>query len=100
MKEIGEELKQLRKKSGVDLEEETDSGSLMASIPRNSTGDLTEPYSIGGGTYARAFPNSISYGAVFPWEPDLCHQANEYAVIDNLILASKIYAEAIYSLAK
>lgn len=59
-----------------------------------------QPIAIGGGTYARAFPNSISYGAVFPWEPDLCHQANEYAVIDNLILASKIYAEAIYSLAK
>ncbi len=59
-----------------------------------------EPIAIGGGTYARAFPNSISYGAVFPWEQDLCHQVNEYADIESLVLASKIYAEAIYNLAK
>ena len=59
-----------------------------------------EPIAIGGGTYARAFPNSISFGPVFPNEPDMCHQVDEYASIDNLILSAKIYAEAIYSLSK
>jgi len=56
------------------------------------------PEAIGGGTYARAFDNCISFGPKMPKEPDMCHQANEYIEIDNLILASKIYAKAIYEL--
>lgn len=59
-----------------------------------------EPIAIGGGTYARAFENCVSFGANFPEDIDMCHQANEYVNIDKLILSSKIYAEAIYKLAK
>ena len=35
-----------------------------------------------------------------PGNKDVCHQADEFAIIDDLIMASKIYAEAIYELAK
>lgn len=67
----------------------------------NKKANLTaEPIAIGGGTYARAFKNCISYGATMPGEKDMCHQVDEFIKIDNLILASKIYAEAIYELAK
>ena len=59
-----------------------------------------EPIAIGGGTYARAFDNCVSFGANFPEDIDMCHQANEYVHIDKLILSCKIYAEAIYQLAK
>lgn len=59
-----------------------------------------EPVAIGGGTYARGFDNFVSFGANMPEQQDLCHQVNEYMSIDNLILCSKIYAEAIYELAK
>ncbi|MBQ9657572.1 MAG: dipeptidase PepV [Clostridia bacterium] len=59
-----------------------------------------EPIAIGGGTYARAFKNCVSFGANFPGDMDMCHQANEFVDIDKLVLASKIYAEAIYELAK
>lgn len=58
------------------------------------------PIAIGGGTYARAFPNFISYGATMPGDKDMCHQVDEFIEIDKLILASKIYAEAIYELSK
>lgn len=58
------------------------------------------PISIGGGTYARAFPNFISYGATMPGDKDMCHQVDEFIEIDKLILSSKIYAEAIYELSK
>lgn len=56
------------------------------------------PIAIGGGTYARAFDNCISFGANMPGDTDMCHQANEYIKIDTLITASKIYAKAILEL--
>ena len=59
-----------------------------------------EPIAIGGGTYARAFKNCVSFGANFPGDTDMCHQANEFINIDKLILACKIYADAIYELSK
>ena len=56
------------------------------------------PIAIGGGTYARAFENFISFGANMPGDTDMCHQANEYIKIDTLITAAKIYAKAILEL--
>ena len=53
---------------------------------------------IGGATYARAFDNCISFGPNLPGQKDMCHQTDEFISIDNLILASKIYAKAIYEL--
>nr|WP_315020269.1 dipeptidase PepV [uncultured Aminipila sp.] len=63
------------------------------------TGDReSEPIVIGGGTYARATKNIVAFGSVFPGEPDLAHQKNEYIDIDNLLLNAKIFADAIYRL--
>jgi len=59
-----------------------------------------EPIAIGGATYARAFENCVSFGANMPGQEDMCHKADEFIRIDNLILSSKIYAKAIYELAK
>ena len=59
-----------------------------------------EPIAIGGATYARAFDNCISFGANMPQSEDMCHKANEFISIDNLLLSCKIYAKAIYELSK
>ena len=72
----------------------------LTGIYNRITGRNEEPIAIGGGTYARAFKNVVSFGPNFPGEKDMCHQIDEFIKIDNLILASKIYAEAIYELAK
>ena len=72
----------------------------LTSIYNKITGRNEGPIAIGGGTYARAFKNVISFGPNFPGEKDMCHQIDEFIKIDNLILTSKIYAEAIYELAK
>ena len=37
-----------------------------------------EPLAIGGGTYARAFENCVSFGMTMPEDEDICHQVNEY----------------------
>ena len=59
-----------------------------------------KPIAIGGGTYARAFDNCISFGMQMPGEEDMCHKSDEFVNIDNLILSTKIYGKAIYELAK
>ena len=72
----------------------------LVDIFNKNTGLNAKPIAIGGGTYARAFKNFISYGATMPGDLDMCHQVDEFIEIDKLILSSKIYAEAIYELAK
>ena len=72
----------------------------LCNIFNKVTGLNEEPIAIGGATFARAFDNCISFGANMPGHPDMCHQVNEFVNIENLILSSKIYAEAIYELAK
>lgn len=56
------------------------------------------PIAIGGGTYARALKNCISFGPQMPNDKDMCHQTDEYISIDNLIFCTKVYAEAILKL--
>lgn len=72
----------------------------LVDIFNKKTGQNAKPIAIGGGTYARAFENFISYGATMPGDKDMCHQVDEFIEIDKLILSAKIYAEAIYELAK
>lgn len=65
---------------------------------RNQTGDMTEPYTIGGGTYARNLDKGVAFGAMFEDAEDLMHQKNEYMTKKQLINATSIYLEAIYAL--
>lgn len=70
----------------------------LCNIFNKMTNSNSEPIAIGGGTYARAFKNCVSFGANFPGDTDMCHQANEFIDIDKLMLSCKIYAETIYEL--
>lgn len=60
-----------------------------------------EPYTIaiGGGTYARTMREGVAFGAQFPGDPDVAHQADEYAAVDSLIRSMRIFAHAIVKLA-
>lgn len=66
------------------------------------TGDTeSKPYTMGGGTYARATPNAVCFGASFPGGSDgPAHEPDERLAIDTLLRAAKIYAHALYELAK
>ncbi|MCL2496073.1 MAG: Sapep family Mn(2+)-dependent dipeptidase [Clostridiales bacterium] len=67
---------------------------------RDHTGDMSEPLIIGGGTYAKTMPNFLAYGPVFPGAPNVVHQADEFMDIKEFMDSAKIYARAIYALAK
>ncbi|MBZ4656237.1 MAG: succinyl-diaminopimelate desuccinylase [Thermoanaerobacter sp.] len=72
----------------------------LSNVYEEQTGQKAELLAIGGGTYAKEMKNMVAFGPVFPGKPDLAHQANEYIEIEDLILNAKIYAHAIYELAK
>ena len=70
----------------------------LCNIYNEETNSNSEPIAIGGATFARAFPNCVSFGANLPGHKDMCHQTDEFISIDNLMLACKIYTRAIYEL--
>jgi len=73
---------------------------MLMQIYKDYTGDLeAQPKSIGGGTYAKAIPNTIAFGAAFPDDEDCIHKPNEYVKIDRLMDNTRILANAMCALA-
>lgn len=70
----------------------------LCSIFNDYNNSDLEPEAIGGGTYARAFNNCISFGPQMPGAKDMCHKSDEYISIKNLIFCTKVYSEAIIRL--
>lgn len=58
-----------------------------------------QPLSISGGTYARAFPNTVAFGALIPGKPLNAHEPNEHVELAVIRDWVNIYAQAIYTLA-
>ena len=69
------------------------------------TGENAKPYTIGGGTYARHFPNAVAFGPEHPERPmpDFAgpiHGVDEAACKDWLVEALKVYILALIELEK
>lgn len=75
-------------------------GKQLLESYREVTGDMTEPLVIGGGTYAKKMQGFLAFGPEPLGQPTRAHQANEYFTEDELLTAAKIYARAIYQMAK
>ena len=56
------------------------------------TNEFTLAY---GGSYAKAMPNIVSWGPIFPGDEDTCHEANENIRLDVLFQSAKIFAASI-----
>lgn len=63
------------------------------------TGLEKKALAIGGGTYAKVLEQGVAFGASFPGEPDVAHQADEHVKLESLYASMKIFAYAIVSLA-
>ena len=72
--------------------------NTLRKVYEEETGLDGSPVSSGGATYARALENCVAFGSVFPGSPKTEHQVNEFAIINDLVKASKIYSLAIYEL--
>ncbi|MBK5252895.1 MAG: dipeptidase PepV [Peptostreptococcaceae bacterium] len=72
----------------------------LQKVYKEQTGKEPTLLAIGGGTYAKEMDNIVAFGPIFPGEVDLDHQVNEYIEVESLVKNAKIYAHAIYELAK
>lgn len=72
---------------------------LMA-VYQDYTGDKSEPIAIGGGTYAKSLKQGVAFGPLLPGREDTIHQKDEYMLVEDIMLMTKIFATAIYELAK
>lgn len=86
---------------------ELDNPAVQACIGayNQMTGENAEPYTIGGGTYARHFPNAVSFGPEHPERPapDFAgpiHGVDEAASMEFFMEALKVYILALLELEK
>ncbi len=94
-----EKVAETHKKS-LYIDENTDFLQTLLKVYEEKTGNAAKPISIGGGTYAKAIPNIVAYGPIFPGDEVREHLPDEFIEIDKLMANAKIYAEAMYRLAK
>lgn len=71
--------------------------SLLAAY-HEETGLPAIAESTGGGTYAKVLKQGVAFGASFPEDPDVAHQAGESISIAKMIKAAKVYANALLRL--
>ena len=90
----------LQDKPGLYVPQDSEMVQCLLRAYQETSGRKEGPITIGGGTYCRTMKNFVAYGPVFPGQKELAHERDEYISIDDLILCTKIYAQALYSLMK
>ena len=87
-------------KEKLYIPEDSELVSTLLRVYKEQTGQEGKPKSIGGGTYAKALPNILAFGPIFPGDEVREHKADEYITVDRLLTNAKIIAEAMYAMAK
>ena len=80
------------------VREALDEGKSARSV--ECTPEEAELLSIGGGTYAKACPNLVAFGPLFPGQEMTEHQPDEYMEADTLLKNAQMMAAAIWELAR
>ncbi|MCI8516266.1 MAG: M20 family metallopeptidase [Hungatella sp.] len=62
------------------------------------TGEKGECLYTGGGTYVHSLKNGVAFGAAMPGTDNHMHGADEFAVLKELLVSAKIFAQVIVDL--
>lgn len=63
------------------------------------TGDTEEMKLAMGTSYAKAMPNIVAWGPLFPGDTDYCHMADERINAESIMKAGKVYARLLATIA-
>jgi len=88
-----------RELRGYRVPEESELVTTLMRVYTKHMGKASRPLAIGGGTYARAFPNMVAFGPVPEDEPSQCHMPNESMSLAEIRTNTVLLAEAICALA-
>ena len=89
-----------RHKKSLYVPEESELVQTLLGVYADHTGLEPIPKSIGGGTYAKAIPNIVAFGPIFPGDEVREHKPDEFIEVEKLMKNAQISAEAMYRLAK
>lgn len=70
----------------------------LLSVYEEYTGLKGSCEATGGGTYVHSLKNGVAFGAALPGTDNRMHGADEFAVVDELVLSAKIFAQVIVEL--
>ena len=72
----------------------------LLQVYEDYTGDKGKCVAIGGGTYVHDLKNGVAFGASMPGTDNRMHGADEFAVVDELVISAKIFAGVIVELCR
>ena len=81
------------------VSEQTELVQQLLETYHEMTGGEKKAIAIGGGTYAQSLEEGVAFGALFPGEEEMAHQADEYISEESLFQNARIFARAIVRLA-
>ena len=85
---------------GLYLEKDHPLIEALQGVYKEISGDKSETFAIGGGTYARTLPCAVAFGPSFKGGKSKgMHMHDECASITELMTAARIYAHALYEMA-
>ena len=87
-------------KAKLYIPEDSQLVRTLLNVYHEQTGLEGNAKCIGGGTYAKALPNILAFGPVFPGDEVREHKPDEFISIDNLMKNAQIIAAAMYEMAK
>lgn len=96
----GFEVVEQTHKESLYVPPESELVTNLMRVYKEETGLSDPPKSIGGGTYAKAIPNVVAFGPVFPGDEVREHKPDEFIEVDRLMQNAQIIARAMYELAK
>ena len=77
---------------------DSDFVKTLLSAYEKYSGRKGECIAIGGGTYVHHLKNGVAFGACLPETENHMHGPDEFAVVDELLMSAKIFAQVIVDL--
>lgn len=72
---------------------------LLEEAYREVTEDqISQPFTVGAASYARAMKNTVAFGPIFPGQKEMSHLPNEFISIEDLVKVTEIYITALRKL--
>ena len=106
----GWEIDSARTSDAMYIPKDDPKVQCLQALYKDMTGDDAQPYAMGGGTYARMFPNALTFGpGGSPIDKDTrpgwltpghggAHAPDEYCYLPSLLELGRIYASALVEL--
>ena len=87
-------------KAKLYIPEDSQLVRTLLKVYSEHTGHDGKAKCIGGGTYAKALPNILAFGPIFPGDEVREHKPDEFIEIPKLMKNAQIIAAAMYEMAK